>query len=133
MRWWAAVVAGLWALAGPWSAAAQEEWEVTARSFVIMDAKTGRTLLSLNPHLMLPPASTIKVITAKYVLDNLKLDDRVRVSAYAASAPPSKINIKEGETYTVRELLYALLLSSANDGARALAEKACGSEEAFAR
>jgi D-alanyl-D-alanine carboxypeptidase (penicillin-binding protein 5/6) len=131
--WLTAFIAGLWALAALGPAAAQEEWDVTARSFVIMDAETGRTLLAYNPQLMLPPASTIKVMTAKYVLDHLKLEDQVRVSAYAASAPPSKINIKEGETYTVRELLYALLLSSANDGARALAEKAAGSEEAFAR
>ena len=55
------------------------------------------------------------------------------VSAYAAAAPASKIGIKAGETYTVRELLYALLLSSANDAARALAEKVSGSEEAFAQ
>jgi D-alanyl-D-alanine carboxypeptidase (penicillin-binding protein 5/6) len=72
-------------------------------------------------------------MTAKYVLDHLKMDDKVRVSAYAAAAPPSKINIKQGEVYTVKELLYALLLSSANDGARALAEKTSGSEANFAR
>jgi D-alanyl-D-alanine carboxypeptidase (penicillin-binding protein 5/6) len=114
-------------------AAAQEEWDVTARSFVIMDADTGNILLEYNSRLMIPPASTLKVMTAKYVLDHLKMDDPVRVSTNAASAPPSKINIKAGETYTVKELLYALLLESANDGARALAEKACGSEDAFAR
>ena len=113
-------------------AAAEEEWDVTARSFAIMDAETGKMLLEYNSRVMIPPASTIKVMTAKYVLDHLKMDDTVRVSKYAASAPPSKINIKAGETYTVKELLYALLLSSANDGARALAEKACGSEQAFA-
>jgi serine-type D-Ala-D-Ala carboxypeptidase (penicillin-binding protein 5/6) len=132
LLWLAACLAGWWAFAPVGPAAAQEEWDVTARAFVIMDAETGKTLLALNPQLMLPPASTIKVMTAKYVLDNLKMDDTVRVSAYAASAPPSKINIKAGETYTVKELLYALLLSSANDGARALAEKVAGSEETFA-
>ncbi len=130
--WWLTFgIAGLVALLAGGPAAAQEEWDVTARAFVIMDAATGKTLLALNPQLMLPPASTIKVMTAKYVLDQLKLDDQVKVSAYAAAAPPSKINIKPGETYTVKELLYALLLSSANDGARALAEKAAGSEETF--
>lgn len=120
----------VWALPG---AAQEEPWEVTARSFVIMDAKTGRLLLAHNPQLMLPPASTLKVMTAMYVLERLKLDDQVVISPYAAAAPSSKINVKPGEVYTVRELLYALLLSSANDGARALAEKACGSEEEFAR
>lgn len=116
-----------------WPAAAQKEWDVTARSFAIMDAATGEILLSYNEREMRPPASTIKVMTAMYVLDHLRMDDKVRVSRYAASAPPSKINIKAGEVYTVKELLYALLLSSANDGARALAEAACGSEPAFAR
>ncbi len=105
---------------------------VTAKAFVIMDAKSGRTLLALNPHLMLPPASTLKVMTALMVVERLHLDDKVTVSPYAAAAPASKINLQPGETLTVRDLLYALLLSSANDGARALAEKISGSEEAFA-
>jgi D-alanyl-D-alanine carboxypeptidase (penicillin-binding protein 5/6) len=71
-------------------------------------------------------------MTALSVVEHLKMDDKVSVSAYAAAAPASKIGIKPGETYTVRELLYALLLSSANDAARALAEKVSGSEPAFA-
>ena len=111
----------------------EEGFEVSARSFVIMDAKTGKILLSFNPQLFLPPASTLKVMTALSVVEHLKMDDKVSVSAYAAAAPASKIGIKPGETYTVRELLYALLLSSANDAARALAEKVCPSEPAFAQ
>jgi len=127
------MVTVLFALTAGRPALSQEEWNCTAEAFVIMDADTGKILLSYNPRLMLPPASTLKVFTAMYVLEHLKLDDTVKVSPYAASAPPSKINIKAGESYTVRELLYALLLSSANDGARALAEKAAGSEAEFAR
>jgi serine-type D-Ala-D-Ala carboxypeptidase (penicillin-binding protein 5/6) len=119
------------------AAVAQEDDEeglsVSARSFVLMDAKTGNVLLSLNPQLFLPPASTLKVMTALYVAEKLKMDDKVPVSAYAAAAPASKIGIKPGETYTVKELLYALLLNSANDAARALAEKVSGSEDEFAR
>ena len=110
----------------------EEGFEVSARSFVIMDAKTGKILLSLNPQVFLPPASTLKVMTALVVVEHLKMDDKVSVSPYAASAPASKIGIKPGETYTVQELLYALLLNSANDAARALAEKVSGSEPAFA-
>jgi serine-type D-Ala-D-Ala carboxypeptidase (penicillin-binding protein 5/6) len=114
-------------------AASQEEGpEVSARSFVIMDAKTGKILLSLNPRLFWPPASTLKVMTAMSVVDHLNLQDRVCVSRRAASAPPSKLGIKAGETYTVEDLLYALLLKSGNDAARALAEKVSGSEAAFA-
>jgi D-alanyl-D-alanine carboxypeptidase (penicillin-binding protein 5/6) len=115
------------------AAGEEEGFEVSARSFVIMDAKTGKILLSLNPQRFLPPASTLKVMTAMSVVKHLKMDDRVSVSRHAASAPPSKIGIKPGETYTVRDLLYALLLKSGNDAARALAEKVGGSEAAFAR
>ena len=129
--WLSAFVIGLLALTGARLALAQEEWDVTAKAFVIMDAETGKILLSNNSRTLLPPASTLKIMTAMYVLNRLKMDDQVQVSAYAASAPPSKINIKEGEVYTVRELMYALLLSSANDGARALAERAAGSEGSF--
>ena len=129
--WLTAGVIGLLALTFAWPVWAQEEWDVTAKAFVIMDAETGKILLSNNSRTLLPPASTLKIMTAMYVLNRLKMDDQVQVSAYAASAPPSKINIKEGEVYTVRELMYALLLSSANDGARALAERAAGSEGSF--
>lgn len=129
--WLTALLTGLLALMVTAPAGAQEEWDVTAKAFVIMDAQTGRILLSNNSRTLLPPASTLKIMTAMFALDHLKMDDQVRVSAYAAAAPPSKINIKEGEVYTVRELMYALLLSSANDGARALAEKAAGSEANF--
>jgi D-alanyl-D-alanine carboxypeptidase (penicillin-binding protein 5/6) len=110
-----------------------QDWDVTADSFVIMDARTGKILLSLDPHKMMQPASTQKIMTAMYVREKLDLDDRVPVSRYAASAPPSKIGLKPGEVYTVKELLYALLLSSGNDAARALAERVSGSEEAFGR
>jgi D-alanyl-D-alanine carboxypeptidase (penicillin-binding protein 5/6) len=126
------VVLAILAMAAGFAAGQDEEGFVSARSFVIMDAKTGKILLALNPQLFFPPASTLKVMTALSVVEHLKMDDQVSVSAYAAAAPASKIGIKPGETYTVQELLYALLLSSANDGARALAEKVSGSEAAFA-
>jgi len=126
------VVLAILSVAAGFAAGEDEGPEVSARSFVIMDAKTGKILLSLNPQLFFPPASTLKVMTALSVAEHLKMDDKVSVSDYAAAAPASKIGIKPGETYTVRDLLYALLLSSANDAARALAEKVSGSEPAFA-
>jgi D-alanyl-D-alanine carboxypeptidase (penicillin-binding protein 5/6) len=129
-KWGILVLAAALLLAG---AAGAEDLEVSAKSFYIMDAKTGQALLSLNPQLFYPPASTLKVMTAMLVAERLKMDDKVVVSPTAAAAPASKINLHPGETYTVKELLYALLLSSANDAARALAEKVSGSEEAFAR
>jgi D-alanyl-D-alanine carboxypeptidase (penicillin-binding protein 5/6) len=129
-----ALIAGFWLIlclsALPGYA---QEWDVTAESFVIMNAKTGKILLSLDPHRMMQPASTQKIMTAMYVREKLDLHDKVPVSSYAASAPPSKVGLKPGEVYTVEDLLYALLLSSGNDAARALAERVSGSEEAFGR
>ena len=59
------VVLAILAMAAGFAAGEDEEGsEVSARSFVIMDAKTGKILLALNPQLFLPPASTIKVMTA---------------------------------------------------------------------
>ncbi len=132
LQLWAGALA-LLLLAAPLAAKAEEGLDLTARSFVIMDANTGDILLSYNPQLFWPPASTLKVMTAILVMEHLKMEDKVTVSANAAAAPPSKIGIKAGEVYTVEELLYALLLNSANDAARALAERVSGSEEAFAR
>jgi serine-type D-Ala-D-Ala carboxypeptidase (penicillin-binding protein 5/6) len=105
---------------------------IHAKAYCIMDADTGKVLSSSNPTLMLPPASTLKVGTALIVANSLKLTDTVLVSCYASQAPPSKLGIKPGEIYSVHDLLYALLLKSANDAARALGEKVSGSEEQFA-
>ncbi len=127
------VVLAILSMAAGIAAGEEEGLDVSARSFVIMDAKTGKILLSFHPHHFWPPASTLKVMTAMMVREHLKLDDEVRVSRYAASAPPSKIGIKTGEIYTVKDLLYGLLLSSGNDAARALAERVSGSESAFAQ
>ena len=90
------VVLAILAMAAAAGFAAGEEeegFEVSARSFVIMDAKTGKILLALNPQLFFPPASTLKVMTALSVVEHLKMDDKVSVSAYAAAAPASKIGI----------------------------------------
>ncbi len=130
---WVMLLAGglLWGGATPGSA--QEESVVRAKAYCIMDADTGKVLDSQNPQMMLPPASTLKVGTALMAINNLKLTDRVPVSAYAASAPASKINIRPGEVYSVTDMLYAILLASANDASRAMAERISGSEERFGR
>jgi D-alanyl-D-alanine carboxypeptidase (penicillin-binding protein 5/6) len=120
----------IWA-AGP-AAAQMAEEGIRAKAYCIMDADTGKILSASNPQMMLPPASTLKVATALMAVNSLRLTDRVPVSAHAAAAPPSKINIRPGETYSVEDILYAVLLASANDAARALAERVSGSEEQFA-
>lgn len=124
---WLALAAGLPGLA------MADNGEVKATAYCIMDADTGKILAAQNHLMLLPPASTLKVGTALIALQVLDLHDRVPVSVYAASAPASKIHIRPGEVYTVKDMLYAILLASANDCARALAERVSGSEERFAQ
>jgi len=106
---------------------------ITARSFVVMDIDDGKVLYAKRPYLKLPAASTVKVMTAIIVLENSSLDKPVIVSQNAANAEPSKAYLGEGATYFTYDLLQALLISSANDAAVALAESVSGTEDNFAK
>lgn len=77
------------------------------------------------------PASTTKVMTALIVLEELSLRKTVTASKRASLAQPSKIYVRPGEKFKVRDLLYAILLKSANDAAIVLAEAVSGSEWQF--
>ena len=109
---------------------------IKAKSAVLMDATTGTVLYSKNPNEALPPASVTKIMTLLLVAEemekgNIKLDDRVLISAEAASMGGSQIFLKEGEEFTVLDLIKSTVIASANDAAYALAELVCGSESAF--
>ncbi len=106
---------------------------ITARSFAVLDSGNGKILSSRRPHLRLPSASTVKVMTALVVLEKADFDQPVKVSHNAALAQPSKAYLTEGADYSVYDLLQALLLASANDAAVALAEATAGSEANFAQ
>src|SRR4030066_588862 len=105
--------------------------EVYSRSAVAMDASTGRILYAKNPDLRLAPASTTKLMTAIIAIEKADLSDVVTVSRKASHVSPHKAGFKEGDKVTVRTLLYAALLGSANDAAVALAEAVAGSEGKF--
>lgn len=96
-----------------------------------MEAETGRVLFAKNPELRLFPASTTKLMTALVVLDRKQPDEVVMVSERAAAAPATKIGLLHGDTITIKALLHAALIRSANDAAVALAEAVAGSEEGF--
>lgn len=70
-------------------------------------------------------------MTALIVLERLKLNQYVTVSSRAAQASPTKLYFKPGEQYKVSELLYAILIKSANDASIVLAEAVAGSEKKF--
>jgi len=107
--------------------------DVSARAAVVMDADTGELIIAKNMHRRLPPASTTKVMTAILALEKLDLTDTLRVSRFAASKQPTKVNLKHGDVVTVEALMYSMLMKSANDSATVLAEGIAGSERGFAR
>jgi D-alanyl-D-alanine carboxypeptidase (penicillin-binding protein 5/6) len=91
----------------------------------------GRVLWGRNVDGRRAMASTTKIMTAVVVLENAGLDESVNISRTAARVGESAADIRAGETYTVRELLEAMLVRSGNDAAAALAEYVGGSEEEF--
>jgi D-alanyl-D-alanine carboxypeptidase len=97
-----------------------------------MDAVTSEILFQREPDLELPPASTTKVVTALVVLESGRsLKDTLTVSKTATQVPSSKIYLKPGQKMSIRDLLYALMLTSANDAGMVLAEGIGGSVERF--
>jgi D-alanyl-D-alanine carboxypeptidase (penicillin-binding protein 5/6) len=106
---------------------------VTARAAIIVDADTGETLWEHNADQALPPASTTKVMTAILAIESGRLDDYVTVSPEASGMAPSKLGLRPGERMALGDLLYAVLLNSANDASTVVAEGLAGSEPGFAR
>jgi len=106
---------------------------IYADGVVLMDAATGEILYSKNMDTQYPPASTTKIMTALLTLENANLDDVVTVGKNPPLIDGSKIYLFEDEKLTVKDLLYALLLRSANDAALTLAEHISGSSEEFAK
>lgn len=111
---------------------ANGELALTARGATVIDGLTGNALYEKNADTRFFPASTTKILTALLVIEAGDLDRYVVIAPEDTRVEPSVIGFKPGEQYTRRELLYALMLKSANDVAQALARDNAGSIEAFA-
>lgn len=107
--------------------------DLSAQSYIISDANTGEILFSQDENRRMPIASTTKIMTCLVVLENSKLDDVVTVKAEDCGIEGSSVYLYEGEKLTVRDLLYALMLESANDAAVCLANFVSGSNEEFCK
>jgi serine-type D-Ala-D-Ala carboxypeptidase (penicillin-binding protein 5/6) len=105
---------------------------ITAKSAILIDDQTSEVLWQHNPDLPLPPASTTKIVTAMLALQSGRLEDSLSVTPEAAQAPPSKISLRPGWKMRLRDLVYAVLLNSANDAAVVIAEGLSGSVRSFA-
>jgi D-alanyl-D-alanine carboxypeptidase len=105
--------------------------KVTSQAAILIDADSGEVLYSRAADKRLPMASTTKIMTGILAIESLDLDGTVTISANAASTYGSMLGFKQGEVLPVEELLYALLVPSANDAAVALAEASAGTVSAF--
>ena len=115
---------------------AQPNFNIDAKSALLMEASSGKILYEKNSHEKLPPASVTKVMTILLIYDaidsgKIKPDDMVTVSEHAANMGGSQIFLEPYEQQTVYDLLKAIVIASANDAAVAMAEYIGGSEENF--
>lgn len=97
-----------------------------------MDATTGKILYQKDADLRLPPASTTKVVSAIVALESGRApNELLTVSKTATRVPASKLYLRPGQTISIEDLLYSVLLSSANDASLVLAEGIAGSVERY--
>ena len=125
----ALVAVSVWPGAGR-AGAAEGPSAVTCAACVVMD-DTGRVLWARSASAARPNASTTKMVTALVVMRAAEPGEPVEVSTTAASVGGGGLDLDPGDVYTVHDLLYALLLTSSNEAASALAEYVSGSQEAF--
>jgi serine-type D-Ala-D-Ala carboxypeptidase (penicillin-binding protein 5/6) len=105
---------------------------LTATAAVLIDTTTGQVLYERNAHVVWPPASTTKIMTALVALERGSLDTPIAISAMAARfREGSVVGLPEHARIRLRDLLYGLMLSSGNDVALAIAEGLAGTTAAF--
>jgi D-alanyl-D-alanine carboxypeptidase (penicillin-binding protein 5/6) len=105
--------------------------ECKAASAILVDAATGTILWEKNSRVRRPMASTTKIMTATVLLETARLTDLVAFSEYARKTEYANLNMKPGEKIPMRDLLYAILLRSSNDGCVAAAEHIDGAPWKF--
>lgn len=121
----------------PVSAAAEDGISFNAKSVILTEASTGKTLFESNSHESLPPASVTKIMTMLLIMEaidrgEISYDTVVTASEHAKSMGGSTIFLDTNEKMSVEDLLKGIAVASGNDACVAMAEHLCGSEEAFA-
>ncbi|MDH4421452.1 MULTISPECIES: D-alanyl-D-alanine carboxypeptidase family protein [Bacillus] len=111
---------------------------IDATAAILMDAQSGKVVYGKNENMPLAPASMSKMMTEYIVLEKihngtLKWSDPVRIGPNAVNSIGAKINVRVGNRLTVRDLFHAMVISSANNAAVALAEHISKSEENFTK
>jgi len=108
------------------------------KAVLMADAATGRVLFSEQEHLKVYPASLVKLMSVLLTFEAIEagktsLDSVVVTSTKASKIGGTQVFLKEGEEFTVRELLKAMIVRSANDATLAMAEHVSGNEDSFVR
>lgn len=110
---------------------------LAAKSWILLDAKTGHIITEYNADQKLPPASLTKMMTTYIASEqlssgNIGYNDMVRISEKAWRKGGSKMYIREGTDVKLEDLLRGIIIQSGNDASIAIAEYIAGSEDAFA-
>ena len=126
------IVPVTWAARNPLNVIARDPYI----SALVIDADTGKTLFAENADARVYPASVLKLMDLYVILDRiekgaLKLDEMVQVTPEAAKTGGSQVYLDPKEQFSVENLIYALMVQSANDAAVALATHIAGSKEGF--
>ena len=135
------MITALMAAGMPMTAFAKPDWPsdtgIESEAGIVMDADSGAVLFGQNIHVQKAPASITKILTALVVIENSSLDDTVTFSHDAVynveDGSGNKNAIEEGDTLSVRDCLYLLLMRSSNQAANALAEHVGGSRDGFVK
>lgn len=106
--------------------------EIEARAAIVVDDASGAVLWEHNAHQSLPPASLTKIVTALVALERGVLDGPVTVDVDSREMPGSSVmGLQPGDVFSLRDLLYGLMLPSGNDAALAIGRAISGSDGAF--
>jgi D-alanyl-D-alanine carboxypeptidase (penicillin-binding protein 5/6) len=106
------------------------------KAAVLIEAETGTVLYAYNPHLQRSPASTQKLLLMQVVLDmvhegKFSMDDKIHTSARASGMGGSQVYLKQGEVFSLQEMMDTIAIASANDACVAVAEHVAGAVEGF--
>jgi serine-type D-Ala-D-Ala carboxypeptidase (penicillin-binding protein 5/6) len=117
-------------------ARAAKEAPESCKAFAVMEAASGKIIEGENVTMRLPPASITKLMVALIVMEKLaknevKLSDPITISKAASKIGGSQVFLKEGEVFTLEELMKAMMIASANDAAYAIAEHLGGTKDEF--
>ncbi len=114
----------------------EDKFDLPVKSAVLMDYNTGTVIYKKNETEALSPASVTKIMTLLLVMEeiekgNIKYDDNISISEYAASMGGSQVFLEAGESMSAEDLIKSIIIASGNDAAVAMAEAVAGSESEF--